>query len=148
MMISFTLNGEPKTLDVDPFRRAARLLAELGQEAVKTSCGIGRCGTCMILLDGKAVNACLLPAAKLDGAGIVTAEGLGSRADAIVAAMRKHGAIQCGYCAPGLLVSLVAAFEQGTMLEEADVEALLTGNLCRCSGYGGLRKAVRALVGR
>lgn len=148
MKITFTLNGRHQTAEAEPFQAASRLLADaLGQEGVKTACGIGRCGGCMILLDGKQANACLLPAAKLDGHRVVTAQGLGSRADRVIAALERHGAIQCGYCAPGLLVSLVASLESGTDLSAEEVEDMLTGNLCRCTGYAGIRAAIRDLAG-
>tara|TARA_R110002126_G_scaffold291800_1_gene458992 strand:+ start:71310 stop:71765 length:456 start_codon:yes stop_codon:yes gene_type:complete len=149
MRISFTLNGEPQDRVVNPFDKATSILAEqCGQESVKTSCAIGRCGACTILVDGKSANACLLIAAKMDGTDVVTAEGLGRRADAIIDRLRENGAIQCGYCAPGLLVSLVTLLERapvGEKLERQELETVLAGNLCRCSGYTGLRKAILAL---
>lgn len=146
MKIAFTVNGVPREVECEPFDPASRLLAQaLGQEGVKTSCGIGRCGACMVLLDGKQANSCLLPAARLDGRDVVTAEGLGSRADKVVAALERHGAVQCGYCAPGLLISLVAAWESGEAMSAQEAEDMLTGNLCRCTGYGGIRKAIGQL---
>lgn len=149
MKISFVLNGERRTLEVDPFDRASRILAEdCGLESVKTSCGVGRCGACTILVDGEAANACLLVAARMDGAELVTADGLGARADALVEALKEEGAIQCGYCAPGLLVSLVALQERGEAVDREELETVLAGNLCRCSGYAGLRKAAVGLAGR
>jgi aerobic-type carbon monoxide dehydrogenase small subunit (CoxS/CutS family) len=149
MIVSFVLNGERRTLEADPFDRASRILAEVcGLESVKTSCGIGRCGACTILVDGEAANACLLVAARMDGADIVTADGLGARADALVAALQAEGAIQCGYCAPGLLVSLVALQARGEAPDRQELETVLAGNLCRCSGYAGLRRAVLGLAGR
>lgn len=149
MILSFVLNGERRTLEADPFERASRILAEVcGLESVKTSCGIGRCGACTILVDGEAANACLLVAARMDGADIVTADGLGARADALVRSLKGEGAIQCGYCAPGLLVSLVAFQERGDAPDRQELETVLAGNLCRCSGYAGLRKAVLDLAGR
>jgi len=148
MKITFTLNGIPQAIEVEPFLPASHLLAlQLGQQSVKTSCGIGRCGGCMVLLDGVLANGCLLPAAKLQGRDVVTAQGLGARADRVVAALERHGAVQCGYCAPGLLVSLVGALESGDSLSGPEVEEMLTGNLCRCTGYAGIRAAIRELVG-
>jgi aerobic carbon-monoxide dehydrogenase small subunit len=148
MLIAFTLNGEPRQIEVDPFERASRVLASrLAVQSVKTPCGIGRCGACITLIDGQAVNACLVLAAQLDGANVATVEGLGTRANTVVAALERHGAIQCGYCAPGLLVSLVAAMEQKRPLGKDDIETLLAGNLCRCTGYVGIRRAASELLG-
>tara|TARA_R110000751_G_scaffold307889_2_gene433682 strand:+ start:9267 stop:9716 length:450 start_codon:yes stop_codon:yes gene_type:complete len=149
MRISFTLNGKRQNQQVNPVDKATKILAEqCGLESVKTSCAIGRCGACTILVAGKAANACLLIAAKMDGTDVVTAEGLGARADAIIDRLRENGAIQCGYCAPGLLISLVALLERapdGDKLERQELETVLAGNLCRCSGYTALRKAIMAL---
>lgn len=151
MKISFRLNGEPQNRQVNPVDKATKILAEqCGLESVKTSCGVGRCGACTILVDGKSANACLLIAAKMDCTDVVTAEGLGRRADAIIDRLGENGAIQCGYCAPGLLVSLVALLERapaGEKLERRELETVLAGNLCRCSGYAGLRNALMALSG-
>ncbi|WP_170122086.1 (2Fe-2S)-binding protein [Breoghania corrubedonensis] len=101
----------------------------------------------MVLVDGKAVNACLLIAGKVEGAEIFTAEGLEAVAAPLIAALEAHGAIQCGYCAPGLLVSLAASLLAGDRVRAEDVEATLTGNLCRCTGYAGIRAAIADVFG-
>ncbi len=143
MKVRFTLNGEPVELEAEPFTRLAPILAdELGIASVRTPCGIGRCGACMVLLDGRPVNACLLVAGKVDGADVLTAEGVADAASPVIDALGRHGAVQCGYCAPGLLVSLAAAHRGTGNMKAEEVEGLLTGNLCRCSGYAGLRKAI------
>ncbi|WP_321336366.1 2Fe-2S iron-sulfur cluster-binding protein [Breoghania sp.] len=143
MKLHFTLNGEPVELEAEPFTRLAPILAdELGVASVRTPCGIGRCGACMVLVDGRPMNACLLVAGKVEGAEILTAEGVADAAKPVIDALERYGAVQCGYCAPGLLVSLAAAHKGTGDMKAEDVEALLTGNLCRCSGYAGLRKAI------
>ena len=148
MRIAFTLNGAAVAFEADPYERASQVLgARFGLESVKLSCGVGRCGACGVLVDGEPVNACLLLAAKLEGRELVTAEGLGARADAAIAALERHGAVQCGYCAPGLLVSLVAAIERRAPLSDEEIEAWFAGHLCRCSGYVGLKRAARELLG-
>lgn len=146
--ISFTLNDKPVSIVAEPFDRLAPILAErFGLTSVRTSCGIGRCGACMVLMDGKAVNACLLIAGKVEGAEIVTAEGLAEVAAPIITALERRGAIQCGYCAPGLLVSLAAAYCAAEPLSAGEVETLLQGNLCRCTGYAGIKAAIGDVFG-
>lgn len=145
MNITVTLNGVETRLSGAALDRLVDHLPQKGLTGARRSCGVGRCGACMVLLEDVPVNACLLPLARLDGARITTAEGLGPRADAIIARLATRGAVQCGYCTPGMTVSLVAALEDP---ERGDAEAVtkrLTGNLCRCSGYAALRDAIHDL---
>lgn len=145
MNITVTLNGVETRLSGAALDRLVDHLSQKGLTGARRSCGVGRCGACMVLLEDVPVNACLLPLARLDGARITTAEGLGPRADAIIAQLSTSGAVQCGYCTPGMTVSLVAALEDP---ERGDAEAVtkrLTGNLCRCSGYAALRDAIHDL---
>ncbi|ATI42031.1 hypothetical protein CBW24_08445 [Pacificitalea manganoxidans] len=145
MNITVTLNGLKTRLSGAALDRLVDHLPQKGLTGARRSCGVGRCGACMVLLEDVPVNACLLPLARLDGARITTAEGLGPRADAIIARLATRGAVQCGYCTPGMTVSLVAALEDP---ERGDAEAVtkrLTGNLCRCSGYAALRDAIHDL---
>ena len=148
-MIRFELDGITVEHEVPPASSALEVLRDLcGNTAVKPACRIGRCGACMILLDGHPVNACLVLAARLDGRRVVTAAGL--RADAEARTIRtvfaEEGALQCGYCTPGLVVSLTAALRAGGRL--AELEAAAQAHLCRCTGYGGLRRALSRLAER
>lgn len=142
---TFRLNGKPVPLPADPQRRLISLLRDgAGLLGPREGCGIGRCGTCLVLIDGRPVNACLVFAGRLAGRSVVTAEGLGPEADDIRAALADEGAIQCGYCTPGLLIALHAALSQAQ--GEEDVAHDLIGQLCRCTGYGGHRRVIARLV--
>ena len=147
MRFEFTLNGRAHAIEGAPFERLVDRLAEVGLTSVRKSCGVGRCGTCMVLLDGAPVNACLLVLGNLPGRRVVTAEGLGEEADAIVVALGERGAIQCGYCAPGMLVSMAAAAGDPRCVDRGEAELRLEGNLCRCSGYSGFRAVLDDLLG-
>lgn len=147
MKVTFSVNGETTSLDVDPARRLLSLLNdELGLVSARASCGIGRCGACVVLLDGRPVNACLVLAGKLDGTEVTTVEGLGPDAARVQRALAEAGAVQCGYCAPGLVVTLSWLVAQGLVdRDDSETEALLSGQICRCTGYGGLRRALALL---
>lgn len=147
MKVTFGVNGETTTRDVDPSRRLLSLLnEELGVVSARESCGIGRCGACVVLLDGRPVNACLVLAGKLDGTTVTTVEGLGPPAANVQRALAEAGAVQCGYCAPGLVVTLSWLVAEGLVDRDAgEIEALLSGQICRCTGYGGLRRALALL---
>jgi carbon-monoxide dehydrogenase small subunit len=147
MNIALTLNDAPVLAEVAPETTLLDWLREArGLMAAKPGCEIGRCGACAVLLDGRLVNACLVLAWQAEGAAIVTAEGLEALAEgrAARAALREESAFQCGYCAPGMSVALTAWLLAGG----GEAEAALAGNLCRCTGYGGvLRAAARAKAG-
>lgn len=145
MKFTFTLNGARAEFVGDPFDRLIDHLPDVGLTGPRKSCGVGRCGACMVLLDGAPVNACLLPLARVCGREVITAEGLGNRADAVIDRLVEHGAVQCGYCTPGMTIGLVAALEDPSLPVAAEVEKRLTGNLCRCSGYAALRMVIADL---
>lgn len=145
MKFTMTLNGAPAEFEGSALDRLIDHLPDAGLTGPRKSCGIGRCGACMVLLDGMPVNACLLPLGRVMGRAVTTAEGLDRRADAVIARLAEHGAVQCGYCTPGMLVGLVAALEDPAHPDAEEVEQRLTGNLCRCSGYAGLRQAIAEL---
>jgi carbon-monoxide dehydrogenase small subunit len=138
MTVRFRLNGEAQTIRAPADTRLADLLREnFALMAAKTACRIGRCGSCLVLVDGKAVNACLMMGWQLDGADIVTAEGLDALPEgrAVRAALMTEVAFQCGYCAPGFTVALTALFRRDPLAQEGAIRAALAGNLCRCTGY-------------
>ena len=146
MKIELNVNGVPVSLDVDPTRRLLAILnEELRLPGARAACGIGRCGACVVLVDGQPMNACLVLAGKLEHADVVTIEGLGPRAEAVRRALAEAGAVQCGYCSPGLVVTLNYLAEQNLVMDLESTEALVCGHICRCTGYGGLKRALAAL---
>jgi carbon-monoxide dehydrogenase small subunit len=136
--IQFTLNGEPQSAECPAETTALKLIREfLKLKGTKEGCGIGECGACTIIVDGKAVNSCLMLAAQLDGRTIQTIEGLGtpeSLHPIQEAFVRNHG-VQCGFCTPGLLMSTRALLDENPAPTRADIAKAIAGNLCRCTGY-------------
>jgi aerobic-type carbon monoxide dehydrogenase small subunit (CoxS/CutS family) len=150
--ISFRLNGVQLALQVPVETRLIDMLRDrLGLTAAKKGCGIGRCGSCSVLVDERVVNACLLMAWQLEGADILTPEGLDALPEAAIArqALAEENAFQCGYCAPGFTVALTALLRERPDADEAAIRAALEGNICRCTGYQsiirGALAAARAL---
>lgn len=138
MSITFTLNGVPTTIDCPPDLRLTEILRErLSMTATKLACGVGRCGACAVLLDGRAANACLLMAYQIDGGEIVTVEGLDAHplGPDIRAGLTEENAFQCGYCAPGFTMALAALLQDNPDAGEDEIKAGLEGNICRCTGY-------------
>jgi len=147
MRITCEVDGRRVEADVATTSTAIELLRDcLGHTSAKLGCAVGRCGACVVLLDGRPVNACLVPAYRCSGARILTRDGLDPKdADPVTDALRQEGAIQCGACAPGLIVTLAWLRREHSDLAVDDVERSLVGHLCRCSGYVGLRRALRHL---
>jgi carbon-monoxide dehydrogenase small subunit len=138
LKISFTLNGKPVEIDVRPWDTALAVLRDqLGLKGTKEGCGIGECGACTILVDGLAVDSCLMPAPKLDGRKVETVEGLrqGEALHPLQEAFLSKGAVQCGYCTPGMLMSAKALLDRNPDPERNELVEALSGNLCRCTGY-------------
>lgn len=143
--ISFTVNGQPVTIAADPARRAVDLLREdLGLLGTKEGCGAGECGACAVLVDGSARLTCLMLAAQLEGRELITPEGLGSveSPHPIQAAFADHGAVQCGYCTPGMTVAAAELLARNPDPDRAEIRAAISGNLCRCTGYVKIVDAV------
>ena len=147
MRIRFTLDGAPVEAEAAPADRLLGLLRDgLDATSPKAGCGVGRCGACTVLLDGTPVNACLVPAWRLDGARVQTRDGLDEAAIApVLEALRAERAFQCGACAPSAIVTLAALHAAAPRPTAAEAELLMAGHLCRCSGYGGLRRAIARL---
>ena len=136
--LRFTLNGEKKSLDIEPGISALELFRDvLDQKGTKEGCGIGECGACTVIVDGQAVNACLMFAAQLDGCNVLTVEGL-NRNDSmhpIQQSFAKHHAVQCGFCTPGILMSTHALLAENPRPSRKEIVKAVAGNLCRCTGY-------------
>lgn len=136
--LRFKLNDEEKSLEIDPGISALELIRDILElKGTKEGCGIGECGACTIVVDGKAVNACLMFAAQLDGRDVLTVEGLGNE-DALHPIQQSfidHHAVQCGFCTPGILMSTRALLAENANPNRAEIFKAVAGNLCRCTGY-------------
>ena len=147
MNLHFTLNGQAVEIDAPADISALALIRDrLGLKGPKEGCGIGECGACAIEVDGQAVNACLMFAAQLDGRNVLTVEGLETPAGLhpIQEAFRDHHAVQCGYCTPGLLMSTHALLTENPHPDPDDINAAISGHLCRCTGYKNIVSAIEA----
>ncbi len=143
--MSFTLNGTRTSVRVHPLRRLLDVLREdCGLTGTKEGCGEGECGACTVMLDGKAVNACLVPMAQVAGSKVVTIEGLKGR-HRLQRAFAELGGAQCGICTPGMIMAAVALGPHPTL---DDVRTGLAGNLCRCTGYEGIYRAIQKTESR
>jgi len=143
--ISLRLNGEETTLDVPSDRRAIDLLREdLGLTGTKEGCGSGECGACTILVDGEGRLSCLMSAAQLEGKNVTTIEGLAleGRLHPLQEAFIKHGAVQCGFCTPGMILSALDLLRRNRNPSRQEIREGISGNLCRCTGYQKIVDAV------
>lgn len=151
MKIQITVNGTPRELDLPGLRRLLDVLREdLGLTGTKEGCGEGECGACTVLLNGKAVNACLVPVCQLDGAFITTVEGLTSEEglDQLQEAFVREGGIQCGICTPGILLTAKELLDTNKEPTPEEIRRHLAGNLCRCTGYSKIVASVAAAAAR
>lgn len=149
--VSLTVNGQPQELRVNDADTLLEVLRDrLKLWSVREACGVGVCGSCTVLLDGRPVSACFLLAARLDGSEVETVEGLGGP-DALhplQQAFLEHDAAQCGYCTPGFLMAAKALLAERSDPTEDQIREYLSGNLCRCGGYPNIVRAVRAAAAR
>jgi aerobic carbon-monoxide dehydrogenase small subunit len=151
MRIVVTVNGEQREADVWPGESLLYALRErLGLPGSKNACEQGECGSCSVLLDGKLVCACLVLAAQTDGHEVVTVEGLSGDGalHRVQEAFVEAGAVQCGFCTPGLVVATAALLDQRPDPTDDEIREALSGNLCRCTGYQKIFDAVRIAAGR
>jgi len=147
MEIKFTLNGRLTQVEVPPHWTLLKLLREeLGLTGTKEGCGIGECGACTVLMDGMPVNACLVLTPKAEGKKIETIEGLGNRESLhpLQKSFIDHGAIQCGFCTPGILMSSKALLEEKSNPTREEIKEAISGHLCRCTGYHQIIEAIEA----
>jgi len=148
-VIRFTLNGAPVASASHPLTRLLDVLRdEFGDLSVKEGCGEGECGACAALLDGRLVNSCLVPLGQVDGRAVVTMAGLREtpRGRALVESFAREGAVQCGFCTPGLVVAAEALLAADPAPDERAIRTAISGNLCRCTGYETIVRAVAAVA--
>jgi carbon-monoxide dehydrogenase small subunit len=146
MKVLFTINGRKVERETDAGTRLLDLLREgLGLTGTKEGCGEGECGACTVLLDGRAVNSCLVLAPQADGKEVVTVEGLarGATLHPIQQAFVDEGGVQCGFCTPGFLMAAYALLLRNPDPSDEEIRSALEGNLCRCTGYTKIVQAVR-----
>ena len=145
MLIHCVVNGRERSAEVEPWTSLLGLLRdELGLIGAKDACEQGECGACSVWLDGEVVCACLVPAAQVDGRHVRTVESLAANGalHPVQDAFLEAGAVQCGFCTPGLVVAATDLLERGDEPDEAAVREALAGNLCRCTGYAKIVDAV------
>ncbi len=149
-IVSFTVNGQQHQVALEPNVTLLSALRDLGYADVKNGCEIGECGACAVLLDGRPVNSCMVMAWQVEGGEITTNAGLGTM-DAphpLQEAFADAGAVQCGYCTPGMIISAKALLDRNPRPSEEQIRIALSGNLCRCTGYGQVVEAVQLAVDR
>lgn len=144
--MKLTLNGQTVTAQADPGTRLLDWLRESqGMVGTKWACEIGRCGACTVLVDGQPQAACLTMLWQVEGRAVTTIEGLPDD-NPVARAFAEAGAFQCGYCAPGMILSTTALLAANPAPTPEEAEAALAGNICRCSGYAGVRRALARLA--
>ena len=147
--VGFVVNGVRREVEVDPGETLLQTLRDrLGLTGTKEGCSEGECGACTVLVDRQPVDSCIRATAAIDGHEILTVEGL-SDGDGLSALQRSfvdHGAVQCGFCTPGFLMTLTALLEENSSPQRSEVEGAISGNICRCTGYRQIVDAVVASV--
>ena len=147
--LKFMVNGEPYEVFIEPRRTLLEVLRdELGLVGTKEGCSEGMCGTCTVLIDGKAIKCCLVLALQAQGKHVTTIEGLaeGNQLHPLQNSFIEHGAIQCGFCTPGMILSAKAFLDECPNPTEEDVRFAIIGNICRCTGYSKIVDAIMALA--
>ncbi|NNC92383.1 MAG: (2Fe-2S)-binding protein [Acidimicrobiia bacterium] len=151
MDIRFRLNGEDRAVDAGVSQSLLSLLRDgMGLPGSKNACEQGECGSCTVVMDGLAVCSCLVLAADTDGADIITVEGYGDEdaLHAVQEALLDGGGVQCGFCTPGFVVAAAHLFESNPSPSTDEIREALSGNICRCTGYGGILRSLEKLAGR
>ena len=143
MRVEFRLNGAAVQLDVEPDALLLDVVRAQGLTGTKEGCGVGVCGLCSVLVDDRPVSSCLYLCGALGGSDVWTVEGVVEREPALLAAFVGHEAMQCGICTPGQVVAAAALRRTCPDATEEEVRTYLSGNLCRCTGYGTIVEAVR-----
>lgn len=149
--LTFTLNGEAINVEVDPQWTLLYLIREvLELTGAKEGCGYGECGACTVIIDGQAVNSCIYPVMEAEGKTITTIEGLASKdgqLHPLQTAFVNDGAVQCGFCTPGMIMSAKALLDTNEKPTEEEIKDAIAGNLCRCTGYVNIIHAVKSVAG-
>jgi carbon-monoxide dehydrogenase small subunit len=147
--IKLQVNGEPRQMKTETHWTLLQVLRdELGLMGTKEGCGNGECGACTVIMNDKAVPSCLVPAIRAEGKKITTIEGLGDgKLNRIQEAFVEQGAVQCGFCTPGIVMSAAVFLKENPQPSEDEVREALKGNLCRCTGYAKHVKALMSITG-
>ena len=151
MKIAIRVNGKPRGFDVEPNTLLLNLIREnMMLTGAKYGCGVGECGACTVLLDGESVLACMILAVDADGRNVETIEGLGEydSLHPIQEAYLEEGAVQCGFCTPGFVMSTKALLSEKPQPTETEIREYLKGNMCRCTGYVNIVKAVQSAAAK
>ena len=146
-VVELTVNGELYKVAIDPRRTLLEVLRnDLGLTGTKEGCSTGDCGCCTVIMDGKPVNSCLVLAIRAQGKDILTIEGLGKEGclHPIQSAFVEYGALQCGFCTPGMIMSAKGLLDENPKPTEQEVRRGISGNLCRCTGYAKIVEAILA----
>ncbi|GAB6153664.1 (2Fe-2S)-binding protein [Desulfosporosinus burensis] len=146
MDMKLVVNNKPYTLNIDPKERLIDVLRNrLGLMGTKEGCGEGECGACTVIIDGKTVNSCLVLAAQANGSVITTIEGVGNRhkPHTVQKAFVEVGAVQCGFCTPGMVLSAKNLLDKNSQPSDDEISVAMSGNLCRCTGYDKILRAVK-----
>ena len=150
MQIRFTLNNQAVEATVEGGKRLVDFLREdMGLTGTKVGCGEGDCGACTVLVDGLTANSCMMLAAQIDGRSVLTIEGLGDydKLHPLQEAFIAEGAVQCGFCTPGMILSAKALLDQQPKPNRAEILKAISGNLCRCTGYQKIANAIERVAG-
>jgi len=148
MRIEWILNGKSVCIDVDPGRMLLDVIRnDFGLKGAKEGCGMGECGACTVIVDGKAMLSCLIPVGKIQGCSVTTIEGLETSEGLypLQQAFVEYGAVQCGFCTPGMILSAKAALDESKILSEKEIREAISGNLCRCTGYDKIVEAIKSV---
>jgi carbon-monoxide dehydrogenase small subunit len=149
--VELRINGARKVLRVEPTRRLVDVLREdLDLTGTKESCAVGVCGACAVIVDGRLVSSCLLPAVLADGTAVTTIEGLAGPDGSLSPlqdAFIDEGGLQCGACTPGQVIAATALLAERPDPSDSEIRDWMAGNLCRCTGYAGIVRAIRAVAG-
>jgi carbon-monoxide dehydrogenase small subunit len=151
LTINTTINGESVSASAEAYTSLLELLRDtLGYKGTKLCCNTGECGACTIIFNGKPINSCVTMAADADGAQITTVEGLadGEKLHPVQQAFIDTGAVQCGYCTPGYIISVKALLDRTTKPTAEDIEEAVSGNICRCTGYTKIFDAIQLAADR
>ena len=145
--IKFIINGQPTEIEVKPWRTLLEMVREdLHLTGTKEGCGHGECGSCTVIMGGKTVNSCLVPALEAEGQEILTIEGLAEQGklNPIQEAFVEHSGMQCGFCTPGMIISAKALLDRNPHPSENEIREAIAGNFCRCTGYAKIVESIDA----